>query len=72
VGRVVCGGSWIVVDDGGAGRVVSSSVRRVQRNAPVRPRVTAFPGLYTVSVCRLRRAGESLGLWVLPGCWPRP
>jgi hypothetical protein len=45
VGRVVCGGSWIVVDDGGAGRVVSWSVRCVQRNAPIQPRVTAFPGL---------------------------
>ena len=43
--RVVQGCSWIVVDDGGAGRVDPLSVQHVQMNTSVRPRVTEFPGL---------------------------
>jgi hypothetical protein len=61
--RVVWGGFWVIVVVGGAVWAVSSNVRRVQRNASVWPRVTAFPGLSMVSVCRLWHGGES------PGCW---
>jgi hypothetical protein len=52
---VVWEGSWIVVDDGGAGRVRLSSRRHVHLNAPARLRVTLFLGPWTVSACRLRR-----------------
>jgi hypothetical protein len=72
VGRVVCEGSWIVVGSGGAGRLVPSSVRRVQVNASARPRETVFRGLWTVVVgCQVRGPLSPRCLqW--SGCWTKP
>ena len=45
--RVVWEGSWIVVGDGGAGRVVSSSKRHVLTNASPHSRMVPFAGRQT-------------------------
>jgi hypothetical protein len=66
--RVVWDGSWIVVWDSGAGRVRPSSVRCVQMNTPARPLVTAFPGLWTMSVRRLWPGEPPLRCVQLSGC----
>jgi hypothetical protein len=44
VDRVVCEGSWIVVDNGGQWRVVLQSRRRVLLNASARSRVAPSAG----------------------------
>jgi hypothetical protein len=50
----VWGAVVVVVGDGGAGRVVPSSSRRVLMNASALGRVAPFAGLWTTSVRRLR------------------